>query len=181
MTLAELLGPANVTMGAIAGHLDGLTGDERTAQCLALTPPQQKKLWHLASQSPANPQPLLGEDGQAIFVGRNTLQLFTRFEKRFARVGDAVFGYNRHRLSPIIGPGYFTVVSKPAALMFDYANVPASSPNEWPRVRANTRGLAKAVYGGLIDDVVWVARDVLIGSARRGDAPLDSYFVLARS
>jgi hypothetical protein len=181
MTLAALLSSPKPTIVAIGSHLDRLDPVARRTECLALSAAQQKQLWQLASAAPGQPQALLSGAEQAVYSGRNTLKMFTRFEKRFARSGDEVFGYNHHALSPLIGPGYFTVADKAHGLVFDYAHLPASAPAGWPRVKPNTRGLARAVYGGLIDDVIWVSRDVLIGSARRGDAPLDSYFILARS
>ena len=181
MNLAALLRSPNPTAAAIAGHLDGLDPNERRTECLALSSSHQRQLWHLASAAPAQAHELLSGAGQAVFAGRNTLQMFRRFEKRFARVGAAVIGYNHHPLSPLIGPGYFAVAEGPRGLAFDYARLPPSAPPGWPPVKSNTTGLGRAVYGGLIDDVVWVSKDVLIGSARRGDAPLDSYFVLVRS
>lgn len=181
MTLAALLTSPNPTIVAIGSHLDRLDPEERRGESLALSSSQQKRLWQLASAAPGQPQALLAGAQPAAFTGRNTLQMFTRFEKRFARAGDAVFGYNDHALSPLIGPGYFTVVEKAHGLLFDYAQLPASAPAGWPPVKPNTRGLARAVYGGLIDDVIWISKDVMIGSARRADAPLDSYFILVRS
>jgi hypothetical protein len=180
MTLAALLSSPNPTTVAIGTHLDQLDPDVRRNECLALSSSQQKQLWRVASAAPGEPQGLLSGEGQAVFAGRNTLQMFTRFEKRFAHVGETVAGYNHHRLSPFIGPGYFTVAPTPNGLLFDYAHLPASAPPGWPTIKPNTGGLARAVYGGLIDDVIWVSRDVLIGSARRGEVTLDSYFILVR-
>ena len=110
-----------------------------------------------------------------------TLPLFSRFEKRFARHHGTLTGYNVHGLGWLTGPGYFTVTVGSDALLFDYGRVPGDWPAGWPRVANNEQGFAKPVYGGLMDDAVWVARDVLIGSARRGEVSLDSYFVLARA
>lgn len=181
MTLAGLLGPGEVTRQEIGAHLDALDQDERTAECLEISKQQQKRLWEIASANPAPPQDLLAGKSVATFAGRNTLPLFTRFEKRFADHHGALIGINVHALGWLTGPGYFTVTSGPTGLLFDYSQVPQDGPDGWPRVRHNNHGLAKPVYGGLQDDTVWVARDVLIGSARRGGVSLDSYFVLARA
>lgn len=180
MTLAALLSSPNPTIVAIGSHLDRLGPEDRRSECLALSAAQQKRLWQLASAAPGQPQELLSGAEPAAFSGRNTLQMFRRFEKRFARAGDAVFGYNHHPLSPLIGPGYFKASENAHGLLFDYAQLPASAPPGWPPVKANNRGLARAVYGGLLDDVIWVSKDVMIGSARRGEASLDSYFILVR-
>jgi hypothetical protein len=181
MTLAEMIEPGTVTRADIAAHLDGLEARARVAECVGLSASRQKRLWEIASAEPGDPQELLGPSGTAVFVGRNSLRLFSRFEKRFARHAGTVIGYNRHRAGWLTGPGYFIVSSVPGGLLFDYRKVPSEVPAGWPRVSLNTRAFANPVYGGLLDDVVWVTRDVLIGSARRGDVSLDSYFVLARA
>jgi len=176
-----MLGPGSVERSSISAHLDALDKEERVAECLALSRDQQKRLWEIGSADPAEAQHLVGEASTAVFAGRNTLRLFTRFEKRFARHQGALIGYNVHSLGWLTGPGYFTVMAQANRLIFDYNRVPSDAPAGWPHVVNNDQGFAKPVYGGLLDDTVWVARDVLIGSARRADVPLDSYFVLART
>ncbi|HXD81184.1 MAG TPA: hypothetical protein VNU27_06365 [Candidatus Acidoferrum sp.] len=181
MTLAEMLGPGVVTRADIAAHLDRLEARMRIAECVVLSKEQQKRLWKISSAEPGEIQELVDTGGTAVFAGRNSLRFVSRFEKRFAHRAGAVIGYNQHRLSWLTGPGYFTAAVAPCGFLFDYREVPTEAPAGWPRVSPNTQGFAGSVYGGLLDDVVWVARDVLIGSARRGDIPLDSYFVLARA
>jgi hypothetical protein len=181
MTLAGMLGPVGmVTRAEITAHLDRLDAQTRVDECLVLSKQQLKLLWHLASTEPGEAQELVGQRGTAVFAGRNSLRLFTRFEKRFSRNAGAIIGYNAHSLRRLIGPGYFTVTVAQSGLLFDYSKVPGQAPDGWPRITPNTQGFAKPVYGGLLDDAVWMARDVIIGSARRGDISLDSYFVLAR-
>ena len=181
MTLAEMLGPGAVTRADIAAHLDRLEARMRIAECVVLSKEQQKRIWNISSTEPGETQELVDAGGTAVFAGRNSLLLFSRFEKRFAQRAGAVIGYNQHGLSWLTGPGYFTVAVSPSGFLFDYREVPTEAPAGWPGVSPNTQGFARSVYGGLLDDVVWVARDVLVGSARRGDVPLDSYFVLARA
>ena len=176
-----MLGPGKVMRQDIGAHLDALDTGTRIAECLELSKVQQKRLWQIASADPCKAEDLVGEKATATFAGRNSLALFSRFEKRFARHEGAVVGYNVHALGWLTGPGYFTVTTAPAGLLFDYNRVPDVGPDGWPRVTNNSKGFAKPVYGGLLDDVIWVARHVLLGSARRGDVPLDSYFILART
>ena len=180
MTLAEMLGPGAMTRAEVAAHLDALDAQTRIAECVVLTKKQQSRLWKIASADPGQVQNLVSMEGTAVFAGRNSLPLFSRFEKRFGRHAGAVIGYNEHRLSWLTGPGYFTVAAAPSGFRFDYRAVPAEAPPGWPPIRPNTQGFARSVYGDLVDEVVWVARDVLIGSACRGGVSLDSYFVLAR-
>lgn len=178
--LGSLLDADGASASGVREHLERQTAAGRRLQVLALSAGQQKRLWELISGEPGAGR-LLPEAGTAVFAGRNSLRAFTRFEKWFARQGAAIVGCNRHPLSPLMGPGYFTVEERTGGtLEFDYSRVPPGAPAGWPPVRPNSRLLARAVYGGLLDRVAWVTADVLVGAAYRGGAPLDSYFVLVR-
>ncbi len=180
MTLSQLLGEAATTGADAAAHIRGLGGAKREEECLSLTPAEQRRLWDLAG-SAALEDGVLAASGTEVFAGRNSLRLFSRFEKWFARQDGRVVGCNRHSLSRLIGPGYFTVSEDgPGRLAFDYGDVPAQAPHGWAPVAANSRTLARPVYGDLLDRVAWVSPDVLIGAAFRGGKALDSYFVLVR-
>ena len=137
MTLAEMIGPGMVTRSDMATHLDGLDAQTRVAECVVLSRDQQKRLWRIASAEPGDPQDLLGASETAVFVGRNSLRLFSRFEKRFARHAGALIGYNGHRLGWLTGPGYFVVSPVPSGLLFDYRQVPSEVPAGWPRTDAS--------------------------------------------
>ena len=181
MTLTALLDRKDVAVGEIVGHVSSLTQAERVHECLALTAAHQRRLWEVASTSDL-PSGELTNGRTVVFAGRNSLRLFSRFEKWFCRLDGSVVGCNRHVLGPLIGPGYFTVrTDNSGKLMFDYGTVPSHAPPSWPRVSANSGFLARSVYGDLLDRVAWVSPDVLIGAAFRRDRPMDSYFVLTRS
>ena len=47
-------------------------------------------------------------------------------------------------------------------------------------IRSNESGLARFVYGFMVDRLRRVSRDVTIGSAARNGRELGSYFVLSR-
>ena len=183
MRLGALLEAGTVEAAEIRGAIDALPDDERSHVCLALSPPQQRRLWQVASGGPTHAGGEFVSGGTAVFAGRNSLRVFSRFEKWFSRQDGQVVGCNRHPLSALIGPGYFSVRGSggaPGPVEFDYGQIPLHAPAGWPPVRDNARGLARPVYGDLVDRVVWVAQDVLIGAAFRRGAPLDSYFVLVR-
>lgn len=182
MTLAQMLTGADADRAGLRTHLARLSSSDRLAECLSLAALEQKRLWEVASAGPTQPGVLLpSAQASAVFAGRNSLSLFTRFEKHFARQGNSVVGYNRHALGWLIGPGYFTVESEDeGGLRFDYEKVPMDSPLGWPAVAPNTATFARPVYGQLLDTVAWVTPDVLVGSAFRSGAPLNSYFVLVR-
>lgn len=181
MTLGEMLDHGS-TAGEVIGHVAGLDSTSLPAQCLALTRDQQRGLWELLSKGEASKGDLLAGAADGVFKGRNSLRMLSRFEKWFAHVDGDIVGCNRHVLSPVIGPGYFTVrAGTGGGLEFDYARVPRKAPGGWAPVRTNTGAFRASVYGDLLDRVVWVSPDVMIGCAFRKGVALDSFFVLVRS
>jgi hypothetical protein len=195
-TFADLLAQDAITQPQLAAHLDALDSAERVRQCRALSGKAQKRLWQVCADASAfaldDLIPSAIADGQTvIYAGKNSLAMFTHFEKRFVRQGGAVVGYNHQSMSFVTGPGYFTVTQAPAKerareLLFDYTRVPPTAPSGWPAIKPNESGLSRFVYKNLHDFCRRVSRDVIIGSATRVDAQgaeqdMDSYFVLARA
>lgn len=187
-TLAALLARPDCTQPMLAAHLDALDVEARVRECRALGKRLQRRLWEVAADAPAfTLEDLIPstETGTVIWAGKNSLPMFTHFEKRFARQNGVVIGYNE---SPGIawfsGPGYFTTVQapdRPKEILFDYTRVPATAPAGWPPVKANTSGTAKLVFGGMHDFCRRVSQTVIIGAATRLGKPIDAYFVLART
>jgi len=121
--------------------------------------------------------------------GKNTLPLFTHFEKRFCRPHgedavkpSALYGFNFQTMAPVTGPGYFVARedANRAEVLVDYHHVPPEHPEGWPAVQPNDRGLSRFVYGFMIDTVRRVSEHVSIGSAARKGKDLGSWFVLCR-
>ena len=121
--------------------------------------------------------------------GRNTLPVFSLFEKRFcrppgedrAKPGE-LYGFNFQAMQPVTGPGYFVAQQDPNAqeVWVDYTRVPAAHPDDWPEIRPNERGLSRFVYGHMVDTLRGVSEHVTIGSAARKGRDLGSWFVLCR-
>ena len=182
MTLGSMLETSGVTPDDVVTHVSSLSPSLRHTECLALTRNQQRRLWLLVSADAGEQVGELVPGTAAVFAGRNSLQLFSRFEKWFARQDGAIVGCNLHGLSSLIGPGYFTVrVDGSQRLEFDYGSLPSQAPAGWPEIRGNSGLLARPVYGDLLDRVLWISPDVLVGAAFRRGAPLDSYFVIVRA
>jgi hypothetical protein len=185
LSLSSLLDQRGTGLGDITAYLEGLNAADRLIECVGLSAVKQKRLWELASARPWPGEGELVPAGQdtAVFAGRNSLRMFSHFQKRFARHGTEIAGYNVHLLGWLIGPGYFIVEAGSAGmpLRFDYKRVPRTAPPGWPRVSDNSSAFARPVYGGLLDQVAWVSADVLVGAAFRERRSLGSYFVLARS
>src|SRR5205085_4958369 len=82
--------------------------------------------------------------------GRNSLPLFTRFEKRFCRPGAGdgkLFGYNHQTMAWITGPGCYVAYEGPGGeVLVDYRELPDQVPEGWPKVKPNDKGLGKLVW-----------------------------------
>ncbi|MBI3074455.1 MAG: hypothetical protein HYY84_20275 [Deltaproteobacteria bacterium] len=117
--------------------------------------------------------------------GKNTLPLFSKFEKRFCRPSpgsERLWGYNHQSLAWLTGPGYFLArADVPSGeIVIEYSDVPPETPDGWPRVRPNTSGMGRIVYGGMVDVLRRVSRHVTIGSAFKKGKSINSWFILCR-
>jgi hypothetical protein len=190
--LAQLLSPERPDPAEIARFLDDLSHADRLEAIRSLNGPKlQRKLWASAASAPAVTTadlvpPDYGALREVIYHGKNSLPLFSVFQKRFCRPSagkgdDVLWGYNHAQLAWLIGPGYFVVHREgetPAAI--DYRQLPTEHPPAWPEIAPNDRGVSRLVYMNMVDYLRRVSRDVLIGSAWKRGKPLDSYFVLCR-
>jgi hypothetical protein len=184
--------PANPQ--AISDLLDGLAHDERVDAVRSLERNDQRRLYTIVDGfRPVRLEhivpPSTGDFTTVRHFGKNSLPAFTHFEKRFCRPRGAdavkpgeIFGFNFQTLQPLTGPGYFIAreaTGRPEVLV-DYNHVPASHPDGWPDIRDNERGLARLVYGTMIDTLRGVSEHVTIGSAARKGKDLGSWFILCR-
>ncbi|MDA1267243.1 MAG: hypothetical protein O2816_19350 [Planctomycetota bacterium] len=127
---------------------------------------------------------------QVIHAGRNSLPVFTTFEKRFTRVegrDDVLYGYNEGATRPLIGPGYFVAhfFADRGEIGVDYLQVPPTGallPAGWPKIKPNTSGLQMLVYAGMVDYMRKVSSHVTIGRAyKKGTKELPHTFLLCRT
>lgn len=187
-TLSSLLDSSEVTLATVEKHLDGLDPGQRVAECRALSKRQLARLWEVSA--PAGELKLddlagtVEKAGDRVeFAGKNSLPLFTHFEKHFVRHGGAVFGINVGATQFATGPGYFTcdvTGERAKEVRFDYTRVPSDVPAGWPAPRSNRSGISYFVYRDMHDYNRRVSKDVVIGAATRLGAPIDAYYVLAR-
>jgi len=191
-TLKELLAPERPDAAKVRAFLDGL---DHAGRMVAVTSLQgtslQAKLYEMAA-----PAPPVGLDDlvprdvsplrEVIWHGKNSLPMFTTFQKRFCRPkGDRgateLWGYNHQTLAWVTGPGYFVCHpdgTAPAAI--DYRVVPPEVPPGWPEVKPNSAGLSRFVYNNMVDYLRRVSAHVLIGRAHRDGKALPNYFLLCR-
>jgi hypothetical protein len=172
----------------IARYLNELSPNDRVQQVLSITGRGVKYLYDAAAGAePLRLDEFVPEDekGTVIFEGRNSLPLFTRFQKRFARMGGQVIGYNHQTMSFVTGPGYFVVRAASGEgqhaeeLYFDYTAAPPGEPAGWPPFRANDKGLSRLVYANMLDYCRRVANGVLVGKAYKLGVDQKAYFTLS--
>jgi hypothetical protein len=175
----------------IAAHLEKLSPSARLEQVLDVRGSLVGKLYDAVGGG----EPLLvtdfvpeGETGTVIFEGRNSLPTFSRFQKRFARVGDTVIGYNHQLVSFATGPGYFVVrpptpgEAHPDELFFDYTtDPPGNLPSGWPAFKPNSAGLSRAVFMNMKDFCRRVAPGILVGKAYKLGVAQNAYFTLTKA
>jgi len=178
----------------VARLLDALSASERVEAIRGLSRGAQRRLYagvdgFAPVRLPDLVPPEVPDLAPVRHYGKNTLPLFTHFEKRFCRPAGAepgrpaeLWGYNHQALQPVTGPGYFVAHEDPERpeVWIDYTRVPPESPPGWPAVRSNDRGPSRLVYGFMIDTLRRVSEHVTIGSAARRGKDLGSWFVLCR-
>jgi hypothetical protein len=192
--LRARLRAATVEPRQIAALLDALDHAARVAAVRTLGRAEQRALYRavdgfrplrLSDLVPAR----VGDFEPIRHFGRNTLPAFTLFEKRFCRPLGAdrekpgeLYGFNFQTLQQLTGPGYFVAHEDPRRpeVWVDYTRLPESHPAGWPPVRSNEHGLARLVYGFMVDTLRGVSEHVTIGSAARKGRDLGSWFVLCR-
>ncbi len=192
--LTTMIFDAETRPDGIAILLDGLPCEARTRVVRRLGAKAQRALYEkvdgFASVQLVDLVPASRTDHEEVrHLGRNTLPAFRIFEKRFCRLPgsvasapDSLAGYNDQTMAPITGPGYFLArndVDRDEVLI-DYGRLPESHPEAWPEIRSNESGLARFVYGFMVDRLRRVSEHVTIGSAVRNGRELGSYFVLSR-
>jgi hypothetical protein len=175
----------------ISSYLDALSPADKLAQVLAVTGKRVGKLYDCVADAPTTlleefAPNTLAEGETLIYEGRNSLPMFTRFQKRFQRGKDGiVVGFNFQTMSFVTGPGYFVVVDgddfKPNELLFDYTREPPFFPAGWPEYKPNTKGLSKQVYGNMKDYCRRVAKGVVVGAAFRNGKAEGAWFTLTHA
>lgn len=192
--LRALIAEQPARPAAVSELLDRMSHAERVAAVRSLGRKHQSRLYaavdgfrpiRLSDLVPAS----VAEFTPVRHYGKNTLPLFTHFEKRFCRPKgvDAekpgeLYGFNFQTMAPVTGPGYFVAredSGRPEVLV-DYNTVPLAHPDGWPEIRSNEIGLSRFVYGFMIDTVRGVSAHVSIGSAARRGKDLGSWFILCR-
>ncbi|MBK8252742.1 MAG: hypothetical protein IPK82_08745 [Polyangiaceae bacterium] len=176
-TLRGLL-EEGATSAQIAAFLDALNENEKLRQVLAVKGKWVGVLYdRVADAPPVSLDEFVPPDSVGttlIYEGRNSLALFTRFQKRFLRTKKGVIvGYNHQTMMWFTGPGYFVFQPAdgnppvPNEPFIDYVAEPPVIPEGWPKYKSNEDGMSKAVYYNMHDYMRRVAKNVYVGKAYR--------------
>lgn len=175
----------------LARQLDGMRAEARLATVVRLGRRQLAPLFEAAAvNEPLRLTDLVPSDtpalAEVIHEGKNSLPLFTRFQKRFCRPpagqneGSELWGYNEQAFRTATGPGYFVVHTSEDGLVVDYTRLPPGKPPAWPRIIPNSARLSRFIYYQTTDVLRRVSRHVVIGRAYRKGRPFDAWFALVR-
>ncbi|MEE2830008.1 MAG: hypothetical protein VX498_12530 [Myxococcota bacterium] len=186
----DLLRQQELDLPEITRHLDSLGSEERIRQVRDIPGKLQAPLFdavrgYRALDLPAF-VPTDCPDRQFVrHYGKNSLPLFSIFEKRFARPGPAspvLWGFNHGALMGIIGPGHFVMRSGPlpGELHVDYYSIPSEQLEGAPNLVENDVGISTLVYGNMIDVLRGVSEHVTIGRAVKKGKDTPNYFLLCR-
>lgn len=190
--LLSLLRADPVELAKAGDLLDAASREDRVALARSIPGDLQARLFEAARAA----APLTIDDLVPSHVlpwatvrhfGRNSLPLFTLFEKRFCRPGNGremrrVYGYNHQPMMWLTGPGCMVAYEgERGELLIDYRELPERVPEGWPSPRPNDSGMSRFVYKNMVDHLRRVSRHVTIGRAFRNDRPEDNYFVLCRA
>lgn len=195
MDVGVLLEP-EVRFDELAKVLDSLGFEGRLHTVRGWDKSTQARLFEAAAgKHPLSPEhfvPAGTPQGTSVrHHGKNTLPLFTHFEKRFAKLENTIVGYNHQDLgvlSPaqnaawISGPGYFTVREGDGAgeIAIDYTQLPKQRVDGWPAILPNEARLGRFIYAGMVDHMRGISDTVSIGRAAKGGKMMDAWFVLVR-
>ena len=176
----------------IAARLDAMSAAARLETVMRLGRKQLAPLFEAAAVNP----PLRLHDMvpaetpalvEVIHEGKNSLPLFTRFQKRFCRPPAAMngaselWGYNHQWYGAATGPGYFVCHHQDnGELAVDYYRLPPDRPPGWPPIIPNSARLSRFIYYQMVDVIRRVSRHVVIGRAFRKGKPFDAWFALVR-
>jgi hypothetical protein len=185
--LRKLLAPASLDVDAAGKLLDSLAPDARLAAVRGMGKAVQAALFEAAAGRVVTFDFMVprarGPLQEVIHEGKNTLPVFSHFQKRFCRSPQSdgeLWGYNHQAMAPVTGPGYFVAYEHSPDFAIDYTRLPPSKPDAWPPILRNDQKLSRFIYNGTIDYLRRVSSHVTIGRATRGGVALDNWFLLCR-
>ncbi|MBR57163.1 MAG: hypothetical protein CMH54_03800 [Myxococcales bacterium] len=191
-TLNDLLYAETPDLASLEALFSDANPADRYALVCSLSGKDQARLWELCDGQSVGLTHLVPEgtstDQEVIHQGKNSLPVFSLFEKRFVRIPDTaneVYGYNEGSTRKFVGPGFFVagMDDTEGTIGIDYYRVPpqdTSLPTGWPKIQVNEKGVSRFVYAKMIDYLRRVSPHVSVGRAVRKGKLTNNYFVLCR-
>jgi len=179
-------------MDPLAAELDAMSSEERLAWIRKQNLSSQAGIWEASAGRGVTLEhlvpPTTAAGVEVIHEGKNSLPVFTLFQKRFARDAKPegmVFGYNEGATRKLIGPGYFVAEYDDVRMEVgvNYYRVPpadTSLPEGWPEIKPNEEGLQRFVFSTMVDYLRVVSKHVSIGRAYKANKEQNNYFLLCR-
>lgn len=192
-TVQSLVQQPTLDIDALASALDAMSAADRVTAVRAMNGKMQARIWDAAAGRKATVAdvvpPSVSAVTEVIHAGKNSLPLFSSFEKRFMRSAtdpNVLYGYNEGSTRWLIGPGYFVATDDPARgeVAVNYYDVPPSDAQlvtSWPAVKPNEKGLQRFVFAKMIDYLRNVSTHVTIGRAYKKGKETNNYFLLCRT
>lgn len=187
-----LLKPEQIDIELFGRELNAMTHVERVRSVNAISGSQQARLWGAAvgrvSKLTDIVPSFIPEDTEVIHEGKNSLPVFTKFQKRFIRPTEdnsVLYGYNEGLTRPFIGPGYFVAefFEPRGEVGVNYYKVPPQGSRlarGWPQIKRNEDGFQQLVYSKMIDYLRKISSHVTIGRAYKHGQKTPNYFLLSR-
>ena len=189
----ELLKVRPLDIEALGVELDCMGHGDRVAAVRSITGKQQAAIWDSAVGRITQLSDIVPDDvppaTEIIHEGKNSLPVFSSFQKRFCRPVDdhtVLYGYNEGFTRPLIGPGYFVAeyFDERGEVGVNYYKVPphnARMAAGWPEVFPNEVGIQQFVFAKMIDYLRKVSNHVTIGRAYKHGTQTPNYFLLSRA
>lgn len=177
-----------VSVDEIAKTLDAMSHAERVAQMGPVGGKLQGALYEMAHGRTTELSYFVPDgcvNTEIIHEGRNFAPAFNRFQKRFARIGDEITGYNEQTFKLFTGPGYFVgeVLDNPEGLKqfaINYTKTPTQKMPGWPKILPAAARLGRFVYGGAHDWMWGISSHMSIGRVHKQGKWHDMWFILTR-
>jgi hypothetical protein len=184
LTLTHSTIPMPTRVDHLTDIIHGLNASELSIQVKwtrGLNFKEMESLWGLCRDTHISSDDFVHDDASVVICeGKNGLPVLTQFQKRFARLGDQIVGYNHNNWLQawLGGPGHFVVHDSPSVegeVWINYLMTPRQKHPDYPKLLSNNvllhpRGLfARWVYGGMVDVIRRVSDHVVIGYSIRPD------------
>ena len=191
--IQDLLKVSPFDIEQLGRELDSLSHSERVDAVRSISGKQQAQLWEAAVGRITQLTDIVPADipaaTEVIHEGKNSLPVFSAFQKRFCRPVDndtVLYGYNEGLTRPVVGPGYFVAeyFDERGEVGVNYYKVPPHNARVaagWPEIFPNEVGIQQFVFAKMIDYLRKVSNHVTIGRAYKHGEETPNYFLLSRA